>query len=160
MPKHCCSKKKDIFQEAISHCRWKRVLRNEVLNSDKLKKENLYKYAGNNFDQILLMVYNICHNVKGIGMLTVYDITSAICRYNNIIIDKIYIVGNGPKRAISLLEVVPKTKKIGRINLKYVEIAEILNAFSTKKYDIDSQMIYNNNCDDFESYLCNWQKGK
>lgn len=158
MPKHCCSSKKKIFEEALSHCRWKSVLRNEILSSEQLQKENLTRYTGCTFEEILLMVYNICRNVKGIGMLTIYDITSAICRYNNINIEKIYIIGNGPKRAINLLEIVPKNLKVGSINLKYVEISDVLNAFSTKNFKIHSHLMHSTNGDEFESYLCNWQK--
>jgi len=99
----------------------------------------------------------ICDPVKGIGQLTIYDITSAICRYNKIIIDKIYITGKGTKRAISLLNIKAKTQKIGRVTLKYVEI---LKAFNEKNYEMNSQIRNSNNGDDFETYICNWQKNK
>jgi len=73
-------------------------------------------------------------------MLTIYDITSAICRYNKINIEKIYIIGKGPKRAIRLLDVKAKSQKIENITLKYVEIPEILKAFQEKKYEINLQI--------------------
>jgi len=93
-------------------------------------------------------------------MLTIYDITSAICRYNKINIEKIYIIGKGPKRAICLLDVKAKSQKIENITLKYVEIPEILKAFQEKNYEINLQIKNSNNGDDFESYICNWQKDK
>ena len=65
-------------------------------------------------------------------MLTIYDITSAICRYNKINIEKIYIIGKGPKRAIRLLGVKAKSQKIENIKLNYVEIPEILHLLTFK----------------------------
>jgi hypothetical protein len=155
-----CDSKRYIFQEAIDHCRWKSVLRKIVLTQNELQEHILHQFSGKRFDEILLHVYNICDKVKGIGMLTIYDITSAICRYNKIIIERIYIIGKGPKRAISLLNIKAKTQKIEGVILKYVEISEILKAFYKKKYEINSQIKHSNNGDDFETYICNWQKNK
>jgi hypothetical protein len=58
-----------IFQAAIDHCRWKSVLRNEILTKIELQEENLHQYTDKNFNEILLSVYNICNKVKGIGMM-------------------------------------------------------------------------------------------
>ena len=126
------SSKRYIFQEAIDHCRWKKVLRNNVLAKTEFQEHNLQQFTGKSFNEILLFVYNICDKVEGIGMLTIYDITSAICRYNKINIEKIYIIGKGPKRAICLLGVKAKSQKIENIKLNYVEIPEILKAFQEK----------------------------
>lgn len=154
------SKTRYVFQEAVDHCRWKTILRNEVLTNPELGENDLQKYAGKTFDEIFVCVHNICDKVEGIGMLTVYDITAAICRSNKINIDKIYIIGKGPKRAIRLLDITPKIHKIENIQLKYVEIAEIVDAFSKKKYEINSQIKNSSNGDEFETYICNWQKDK
>ena len=154
------SSKRYIFQEAIDHCRWKKVLRTNVLTKAEFQEHNLYQFKNKSFNEILLFVYNVCDKVEGIGMLTIYDITSAICRYNKINIEKIYIIGKGPKRAIRLLDVKAKSQKIENITLKYVEIPEILKAFQEKKYEINLQIKNSNNGDDFESYICNWQKDK
>jgi hypothetical protein len=153
-----CGSKKYIFQEAINHCRWKKVLKTLVLTKTELQERNLHQFANKSFDEILLWVYNICDKIKGIGMLTIYDITSAICRYNKIIIEKIYIIGKGPKRAIMLLNIKEKKQKIEGILLKYVEISEILKAFNENNYEINSQIKNSNNGDDFETFICNWQK--
>ena len=120
-----CGSKRYIFQEAIDHCRWKKVLRNNVLVKTEFQEHNLHQFTGKSFNEILLFVYNICDKVEGIGMLTIYDITSAICRYNKINIEKIYIIGKGPKRAIRLLDIKAKSQKIENITLNYVEIPEI-----------------------------------
>jgi hypothetical protein len=155
-----CGLKKLTFQEAIDHCRWKSTLRNLILTRDDLQEQNLHQFIGKSFYEIFLWVHNICDEVKGIGMLTIYDITSAICRYNKIIIEKVYIIGKGPKRAINLLNIKAKTQRIGGFALKYVEIYEILNAFNENNYKINSQIKNSNNGDDFETYICNWQKNK
>ena len=74
----------NIFQEAISHCRWKKVLHNI------LKDINISVYKNKTFEEIITEVYNICKNIDGIGMLATYDITSAICRHYKVNIDKVY----------------------------------------------------------------------
>ena len=131
---------KNMFQEAIGHCRWKTVLRNNVLN-----KINISSYENKTFEEIIIEIYSICVNVKGVGLLAVYDITAALCRHYEINISKVYIIGNGPKRAVKLLNIKTKTHKINnQIKIKYVDIS-----------DVDKNIT---NGDTLESYLCNWQK--
>ena len=149
----------NIFQEAMDHCRWKRQL-DTVLLRPELHDNILQDYSGKSFEEILLTVYNICEKVKGVGMLTVYDIVAAICRFNNINIERVYIIGRGPVRAVRLLNIKLKTHKIEKIALKYIEISEIIEAFDKQKLEIDSQIKYSNNGDEFETYICNWQKDK
>jgi hypothetical protein len=157
----CGSKKIFVFQEALDHCRWKNMLRNNVLSRDELQVDKLHEFSNKRFDEILIDIYTICEKVEGVGMLTIYDITSAICRRNNINIDKIYIIGNGPKRAIRLLGIHVKTEKIGKgIMLQYVEIQSVLDAFNEKNYEMDVDVKNSINGDVFETYICNWQKDK
>ena len=59
-----------------------------------------------------------------------------------------------------MLNIKQKRQKIGNIKLKYVEIPEILKAFDDKNYEINLEIKNSNNGDDFESYICNWQKNK
>jgi hypothetical protein len=133
----------NIFQEAIDHCRWKKVLK-LVLNDI-----DITKYANKTFEEIIIEIYNICEKVSGIGMLSVYDITSAICKYYETNIDKVYIIGNGPKRAVKLLKLKTKRHKIDeRIRLNFIEISEVINALN-----LDCT-----NGDILETYICNWQK--
>lgn len=155
-----CGSKRYIFQEAVDHCRWKNILRNNVLSKSELQLDNLYEFSNKRFDEVLQYVYSLCENVQGVGMLTVYDITSAICRHNNINIDKIYIIGNGPKRAIRLLGIPSKNEKIGKLTLQYVEIQSVLDAFNEKNYEMDVDVKNSTNGDVFETYICNWQKDK
>ena len=149
----------NIFQEAMDHCRWKRQL-DTVLLRPELHDNILQDYSGKSFEEILLTVYNICEKVKGVGMLTVYDIVAAICRFNNINIERVYIIGRGPVRAVRLLNIKLKTHKIEKIALKYIEISEIIAAFDKQKFEIDIHIKHSNSGDEFETYICNWQKDK
>ena len=113
------------------------------------------------FEEILLEIYNISSNIKGVGMLSVYDITAAICRYYKINIDKVYIIGKGPKRAIKLLNIKLKKNKISnKINLNFVNIIDIINAFDNNNYELNEYFRNTNNGDILETYICNWQKTK
>ena len=144
-----------IFDEAISHCRWKSVLKSN------LKKIKIKSYKNKTFNHIIIDVNNKFKNVKGVGLLTVYDITAALCRYYNINISKIYIIGNGPKRAVNILNLKVKSDKISsNLTLKYVEINEVKKSFNKMNYKLEKALKYEKNGDVFESYLCNWQKDK
>lgn len=148
-----CNNLSNVFQEAINHCRWKKVL-NSVL-----EKINISDYNDKTFDEIIIEIYDICSSVRGIGMLTVYDITSAICRFYKINIDKVYVIGNGPKRAVKLLNIKTKINKISnKIKINYVDISDIINAFAVNSYKLDENIKGQQNGDIFETYICNWQK--
>ena len=150
-----CNHSTNIFQEAIDHCRWKKVLHSV------LKKINIVDYENKTFEEIIFEIYNICDNVKGVGMLTIYDITSAICRYYTINIDKVYIIGNGPKRALKKLNIITKTHKINdKIRLKFIELIDVINAFDINNYELDENIRNTKNGDIMETYMCNWQKTK
>lgn len=150
-----CKKELSIFQEAIDHCRWKRVLYNVLSNI------HISEYKNNTtFEEIFIKTYNICKEVKGLGLLTIYDTTSSICREYSIHIDNVYIIGNGPKRAVALLDIKTKTQILDKnIRLRYTTIPEIIHAFALYSYKIDKSIKNTKNGDIMESYLCNWQKG-
>ena len=89
-------------------------------------------------------------------MLSMYDISAGICRHYNKNIDKVYIIGNGPKRAIKILNLKKKKHSIqNKLNLYYVEKKDINAAFKKIKFKIPR---YLKTGDDYESYICNWQK--
>jgi hypothetical protein len=151
-----CGYSKDyIFQEAVDHCRHKTKLRN------LLKDINIKYYENKIFEEIICMSHDICKNVNQIGPLMVYDISAALCRHYGIIIDKVYIIGAGPKRAIKLLNINPKLHKINNnIKLHYVTIDELIRAFYNSIYELNETMRNNRNGDEWESFICNWQKSK
>ena len=147
-----------LYQEAISHTRSKTLLCRDVLSNPVLLEGNLHSFSENTFEEILLFVKSIC--VKKIGPLARYDIASAICRYNKINIGNVYIIGGGPKRAIELLNLKTKIKKqkIGGEVVKYIIIRDLLNAFQELNHELPSFLQNSINGDDYETYLCNWQK--
>ena len=150
-----CNRSTNIFQEAIDHCRWKKALHSI------LKQINIVNYENKTFEEIIFEIYNICDNVKGVGMLTIYDITAAICSYYTINIDKVYIIGNGPKRALKKLNIITKTHKINdKIRLHFVELIDVINAFDINNYELDENIRNTKNGDIMETYICNWQKTK
>ena len=124
-----------------------------------MKEIELSHYENKTFEEIIFDIYNICYNVKGLGILTIYDITSSICRYNGININKVYIIGNGPKRAIKILNIKTKIHKINnKIKLNYVDIDDIIIAFDINEYQLNENIRNNKNGDTLETYICNWQK--
>ena len=150
-----CNNSNNMFQEAINHCRWKKVLHSI------LEKINVSYYNNKTFEEIFLQIYIICNDVKGIGTLTIYDITAAICCFYKINIDKVYIIGNGPKRAVKLLNIKTKIYKINdNIKLRYLDIGDIIEAFDLNSYELDVNVRNNKNGDILETYICNWQKTK
>ncbi len=143
------------FEEALSHCRWKTVLRN-VLTEIKI---NISKYYNKTFEEIITLIYSICESVKGIGMLSVYDITSAICKYYKINIDKVYIIGNGPKRAVKILNIPTKHHIISnKIKIKYADIRDVRIAFDNNCYELDEEYRTTTDGDKLETHICKWQK--
>ena len=150
-----CNRSINIFQEAIDHCRWKKALYS-VLN-----KINIVDYENKTFEEIIFDIYNICNNVKGVGMLAIYDITSAICRYYTINICKVYLIGSGPKRAVEILNIKKNIHKINdKIRLHFVEPIDVINAFDINNYELDENIRNTKNGDILETYICNWQKSK
>ena len=152
----CSSSNDYVFQEAINHTRHETKLR-PLLEDIKIEH-----YENKSFEEIICMIYDICKNINQIGPLMVYDISSALCRHYGIIIDKVYIIGSGPTKAIKLLNIKPKLHKINK-NMKvhhYVTIDELIMAFDNSIYELNETMRNNRNGDDWETFICNWQKTK
>lgn len=149
----CDSTNDYMFHEAFDHCRHKTKLRN------LLKDINIKDYKNKNYEEIIFMIHHICKNITQIGPLMVYDISVAICRYYGIIIDKVYIIGGGPKKAIKLLNINKKLHKINnKIKFHYITIEQLIRAFDNSIYLLDKKMRNNRNGDEWESFICNWQK--
>ena len=125
----------------MCHCRHKTILK-KFLN-----KIDIHKYKKTSFEDIFLDVKSLNDTRGSIGSLTIYDIASDIFRYHGNMIDKVYIVGGGPKRAIKLLGLKARTNAI--IGLKYVSIDDIVCKLKLDKTD-DGDLL--------ETFICNWQK--
>ena len=147
--------KKEFGIEALEHTRNPKDVKIVI----KKIKQNLQEYKGKTFEDIFYTIYTTYKIHQKIGLLIIYDLSIAICYFHNIIIDKVYIIGNGPKRAIKLLNIKTKTHNTNNIKLKYVYISDIINAFNRNNYELEVEGGKNNkNADVWESYLCNWQK--
>jgi hypothetical protein len=143
----------DIFQEAINHCRHKTTLQTF------LKDIIIQTYENKSFEEIIIDIHNKCVPIKGIGILTIYDIAIGICNYYKVIIDKVYIIGSGPKKAIQLLKI--KTQKhiiSDTLKINYTDIPTIINAFDENNIEINDFFRNNKNGDILETYICEWQK--
>ena len=133
-----------LFQEAISHCRWKTVLRDHVL-----KIIDISEYNNKTFEQIFINIHEICSKVRGIGMLCTYDICAALCRLHGVHIDRVYIIGGGPRRAVQLLNLKLHVHVLNEsIKLQYVHLCDVNESLGEQFTDGDSA----------ETHLCRWQK--
>tara|TARA_B110000285_G_scaffold226949_1_gene287447 strand:+ start:102 stop:563 length:462 start_codon:yes stop_codon:yes gene_type:complete len=149
----CNSSNDYIFQEAVDHCRHKTKIHH------LLKDINIKRYKNKCFEEIICLIYDICKNINQIGSLMVYDITIAICRHYGIIIDNVYIIGGGPKKAIKLLNIKLKLHKLNKnTKFHYVTIVELITAFDNSIYELNETMRNNRNGDDWETFICNWAK--
>jgi len=149
----CQKPSQELFQEAINHCRWKTAL-HTVLPQIQV---NTYKDMA--FEEIFTEIYRLANNVKGIGLLVMYDLIAAILRYHNKHTPRVYIIGKGPIRAVQLLGLTTKTQTVCKnVNLNYVDIQEIVNAFDEKGYKFDDSLRSTTNGDILETYICCWQK--
>ena len=140
------------FQEALLHSRRKTLLK-RLLQEVKVIYEALRERI--TFEQIFVDIYRRFHPHNGIEMLATYDTTSAICRYYGIPIDRVYIIGNGPKRAAKLLNLPLKMQQIGTVCVHYADTINVHRVMLEKEsihLDIHG--------DELESYLCRWQKTK
>ena len=145
----------NIFQEAISHCRWSGQLKTHVI-----PKINPASYSDKTFEETLKQIYGICKPVRGVGLLSAYDLAAAVHRVQGRPVGKVYIIGGGPQRAVKLLNLKTKTQHIGTdLSVKYVEIDDVKRAFTSQRYTVSATALTTTNGDVLESYLCKWQKG-
>jgi hypothetical protein len=137
-----------LFIEAINHARNKGLMRNFISSLDL---PNLLQCT---FLETFRTIST--SKPKGIGLLGVYDIASAIARHNNEKLDKVYLVGNGPMRAAQLLDLVSNIKhhKIGDYIIPYLPVNIVTTHLKEKNIVFEEGM----DGDQLESFLCNLQK--
>jgi hypothetical protein len=109
-------------------------------------------FAGKTFEEVYCKIRETSSKIDEIGKLTLYDLTAAMCKYHGTKINRVYIVGNGPKRAIKYLGIPVKIQKPE--NLKYVEIPDLKRVLLARGY----HLLESDNGDDYESYICRLQK--
>ena len=140
----------ELFKEAIRHCRWKYAVKSVI------PKIQLKQPAGTTFDKVFEMVHALTAPVEGVGLLSTYDLASAVCRYNRIPIKRVYIIGEGPQKAIKYLGLTTASQKIGSVTLKYVTVDQVKN--SKLRLPLPPHLKNTTDGDALETFLCNWQK--
>ena len=142
----------EMFDEVIRHTRMSKTNLCMLLSNYK----DIQCYKGMSFADIYSSVHRTVleHGIKGAGPLAKYDIVSAICRYHRINFDYVYIVGAGPKKALAKLNLKPKRHRFNTISLPYVSVDEVKSALCR----LGQPLLQSSNGDDYESYLCQWQK--
>jgi hypothetical protein len=135
-------KRYELFYEAYDHSRRKSTLQDFLVPLD------ITIYSGKTFEEIFTAIHLLCSSIRGLGMLAVYDITAALCRYYHVVIDRVYIIGGGPKRAVKLRNLKTQTHCFNNIRLVFVEIDVVNNVFDLQSSDGDA----------LETFLCKWQK--
>jgi hypothetical protein len=138
-----CSGGVNIWHEARAHCRWKGVLNTTIATEIE---PNLNIFKNKTFDYIFKNIFKIFKNVKGLGKLSTYDVSAAICRKFKIPINNVYIIGAGPKRAINILNIEKHYDK--NLKIHYAKREDILKVHGNEKMSND----------DLETSLCVWQK--
>jgi hypothetical protein len=125
---------------------------------------NISDYKDKTFEQIIIDLLIKFDKKNGLGRLTAYDISAAICKYYDIEITKIYIIGPGPRRAAKLLKLKLKSQKIcspdKNIILRYVDIKDVNKVFDENEYKFPSNLRNTTNGDLIESFICKWQSDR
>jgi hypothetical protein len=133
----------NMFAEAVAHSRWKNVLNTSLT----IISRNLPQFQKmKTFEEVYQEVNRIFTNIHGIGTLATYDTSAAICKKFNIPINRVYIIGGGPRRAVQLLDIPTQIDTV--LKIKYANREDVLKVFGKD----------NMSNDDLESNLCNWQK--
>lgn len=147
------------FEEAIAHSRRKGAIKTMLQEIDP----SLFQL--DTFGDVFSAVDKMYGSRECIGPLAVYDITVAICRHNNIPINRVYLIGNGPRRAAKMLDISPYHTKYEKITsgkrLPYIDTQDVIDALQVHGYPIDhydKTAVFQG--DDVETHLCRWQKGK
>lgn len=154
---------KRLFPDAYLHCRWQRPLYNllETLRDSKSVDNIFARFKSyTSVISIFAAINNLAKDIFGIGPLTVYDITIAICRVHKITDKRIHLCGNGPIRAARQLKLPVLHYSEGGHTLNYITIPDALNAFDTIMHELPPSLKNSKNGDDFESYMCRWQGGR
>ena len=141
------------FAEAFSHKRrWGKEL------TTFLESLRDMSFKGMGFPELYATLYSI--RPVGIGRLLIYDIATQICRENGISEERVYLFGNGPRRAAAILHLPTNSIIVKGCTLPYTTIPHILAAFDSIGHVVPAALRNSNNGDHFESYICIWQSHK
>ena len=142
-----------MFHQAISHCRHKSTLK-RVISSLRLQDFS----TCSTFEEIFANVEKLCRPVYGIGTLSIYDLSTDIAKHSGLQPKMIYCIGTGPRTALGLLGIQPILKKLGSLWVQATTISTVQHAFQQKGVYISEKLHTSTNPDDWETFLCIWQK--
>ena len=143
------------FPDAFHHKRgWGKELTAFLEGSEFINLLDSIKGTSTTFTDLYATLYGM--RARGLGRLLLYDIATQICRDNGISEERIYLLGNGPRKAATLLRVPIETVRIKGCTLVYTTIPHVLHAFDLIGHDVPISLRNSKNGDDFESYLCKW----
>lgn len=164
---HDCLTESDInimFKDALKH---NRRFQSSVYRICQNIKLNDYK--NKTIDEVIDMINNKSKYYKGIGALSIYDISMSICRYYKLKLKKIYIIvqcktGNtkGPYNAIIELGLESELKFnriIGtreKLKLYTIEFDKVLERCSSDEFKELKKYIDEQDGDKCETFLCLW----
>lgn len=78
-----------VFKKAFDHYNY--ILKDAIQR---------YSYNDYSFESIFVYVNSVFKNIKGLGILAIIDVTKCICNEFSINVDRIYLVGSGPKTSL------------------------------------------------------------
>jgi hypothetical protein len=142
-----------MFHQAISHCRHKSTLK-RVISTIRLQDFSTCL----TFEEIFANVEKVCKPIYGIGTLSVYDLSTDIAKHYGLQPKMIYCIGNGPRTALCLLGIKPIIQKLGSQWVQATTTSAVQHAFHQKGLSIPEKLYTSTNPDDWESFLCIWQK--
>jgi len=141
-----------MFQEAYNHSRCPKVVKQFVQTID------VATYQSRSFEEILSDI--ILRRIRGVGWLACYDIASAIAKHYNQPITKVYLMGDGPVRAIQLLQLWLHVQKVklGNLMVPYIQIDTLCHRLREQNIEFNTRWQETQDGNELENWLCNWQK--
>jgi hypothetical protein len=143
----------DFFRECLWHGRHRSEIKTLLQIIYACRDTYRLEHNLTTFDQVYQFVSTQYGTKPRVGPLFKYDVTTQLCRYYGIIIDKVYIVGSGPKKNAFRLNLTLKTNPI--TDLSYAEASEVINklgvGYIDKAFGTLSDKFIG---DDLETILC------
>jgi hypothetical protein len=115
-----------FFRECILHSRHNKAIK-ELLK-EIFEKRNTFKNI-NTFEEMYLLCKKLYGSIKRVGPLCIYDITTQLCKYNNIIIDKIYLASNTTGPYVFAMKHKMKLHRCSKLLLYYINCQDVIDIY-------------------------------
>lgn len=146
----------DFFRECLYHGYHRQEIK--VLLIDIYTKKDSFKELNNldSFEKVYIFVNDNYRSKPRAGPLFIYDVTTQLCRYYSIPIDKVYIVGSGPRINCNKLNLTLKYNP--DISLQYVVVQELIDKLSIDYINkVFGELSNDFIGDDLETILCGYK---